>query len=141
MAGAFAAGLAGASPGYLMSGMKVERVAAICLALSACNKETPEYRASVDCATNEFARHIYIDQTFDTQAMMKDDAERARILYGRAEKLGRSIGLSADRIRRQIGEGTHALVENIKKHGLEAAGPMEEKARTCLAVPSIDMTG
>ena len=141
MAGAFAAGRTGARPGRLRSGMKVERVAAICLALSARSKETPEYRASVDCAANEFARHIYIDQTFDTQAIMKDDAERARILYGRAEKLGRSIGLSADRIRRQIGEATHALVENIKEQGLEAAGPIEEKARTCLAVPSIDMTG
>ena len=120
--------------------MKVMGLGAICVALSACSNETPQYRTSVDCAVNEFARHIYIDQTFDTKDMMKGDAQRARILYRRADTLGRSTGLSAERIRKQIGEGTHALVAKMRSEGvIKAAGPMEEKARTCLAVPSIDI--
>ena len=109
----------------------------VCLALSACgNPAKDRYDTSLDCAVNDYARHIYVDQTTNPQEMLDADRKIWEILTAGAERDGRAFDIPAERVHQEIVKRGGALQRDLEagKFGklTDAATGVFEKAHRCL---------
>ena len=81
-----------------------------CLTLAACASAAREkYDASVECAANEYARHAFIDQSYDPDQMFEEDGKAWRGLHASVWANARVLNIAPERVQRNIAERVSAF--------------------------------